>query len=135
SRKTTKRNTSSGRIRPWALRRLMRSARASFCLSVRPEGSERETLVAIAGSRDTGTKRPRPRRARVRRDTEAPLQPTPLHQEGALHGNLLGGPGVEALFQLLAVVGPEGHVHGHLVGDVFRGGRHVLQARRVEQLD
>src|SRR5207253_6163661 len=40
---------------------------------------------------------------------------------------LLRSPRVEALLQLLTVISPEADVDLHLVGDVFRSGRHVFQ--------
>ena len=89
---------SSGRIRPSRLSRLMRSARASFCFSVRPirwgngEGGRHRRAPG------TGTKRPRPT-AGEGSGGDTSLQPTGR----ALTGMLLRRPGVEALFQLLAV--------------------------------
>src|SRR5471032_2962120 len=52
----------------------------------------------------------------------------PRHKVGVTSATgLLGRPRVKALLQLLTVIRPEAHVDLHLVGDVFRGSRHVLQ--------
>src|SRR3989338_8098372 len=133
TRKTSTRNSSSGRINAWALRRLLRSARARRCFSVGPVTSVKGTAVAItnSGKRAAEAAGLNARRARgTGRGGSTSGQALP-RWERAWPG-LLGGPGGEALLQGLAEVGPEADVHSHLVLDVVRGGGHVAQQVLVQ---
>src|SRR3990167_9496839 len=116
TRKVSRRNTSRGRISALDFSRLKRSARARRCLRLGLVMGRSVTgiTLAIENSACNG---------RTRRRVNTGKAPALRPGEGKAV-SVARSPGIEALFQLLAVVGPKGNIDGPLILDVFRRGGH-----------